>query len=199
MGEAVSRAAFAARSISIGPGRQAGYLRAPLSRNTSGWGMVEIPIIVREERLGPDGPVHRRRAWRRIRRARSPSRAWRSALDPAQIQGRVIMMPAVNIPAVLNDTRLSPVDDRDLNRCFPGNPRGTFSEMLAHFVDSVILPHVRRLGRPAHGRPFGGIGALDQHALSAGCRDARRRPWRRRRPSARPSTSCSGASTKARP
>jgi N-alpha-acetyl-L-2,4-diaminobutyrate deacetylase len=52
------------------------------------------------------------------------------------------MMPAVNVPAVLNDTRLSPVDNRDLNRCFPGNPRGTFSEMLAHFVDSVILPHV---------------------------------------------------------
>jgi N-alpha-acetyl-L-2,4-diaminobutyrate deacetylase len=63
-------------------------------------------------------------------------------LDPATIQGRVIMMPAVNVPAVLNDTRLSPVDNRDLNRCFPGNPRGTFSEMLAHFVDSVILPHV---------------------------------------------------------
>jgi predicted deacylase len=63
-------------------------------------------------------------------------------LDPATIQGRVIMMPAVNVPAVLNDTRLSPVDNRDLNRSFPGNPRGTFSEMLAHFVDSVILPHV---------------------------------------------------------
>jgi N-alpha-acetyl-L-2,4-diaminobutyrate deacetylase len=50
------------------------------------------------------------------------------------------MMPAVNVPAVLNDTRLSPIDDRDINRCFPGNPRGSFSEMLAHFMDSVILP-----------------------------------------------------------
>ncbi len=52
------------------------------------------------------------------------------------------MMPAVNVPAVMNDTRLSPVDNRDLNRCFPGNPGGTFSEMLAHFMDSVILPMV---------------------------------------------------------
>jgi N-alpha-acetyl-L-2,4-diaminobutyrate deacetylase len=26
-------------------GRQAGYLRAPLSRNTSGWGTIEIPIV----------------------------------------------------------------------------------------------------------------------------------------------------------
>ena len=63
-------------------------------------------------------------------------------LDPATIQGRVIMIPAVNMPAVLNDTRLSPVDNRDMNRCFPGNPRGTFSEMLAHFIDAVVLPHV---------------------------------------------------------
>ena len=53
---------------------------------------------------------------------RSRSRASPATLDPAEIQGRVIMMPAVNVPAVLNDTRLSPVDDRDLNRCFPGNP-----------------------------------------------------------------------------
>jgi predicted deacylase len=63
-------------------------------------------------------------------------------LEPGSVQGRVIMIPALNLPAVLNDTRLSPVDNRDLNRCFPGDPRGTFSEMLAHFVDSVLLPLV---------------------------------------------------------
>ncbi len=50
------------------------------------------------------------------------------------------MIPAYNIPAVLNDTRLSPVDDRDMNRCFPGNAKGTFSEMLAHFLDGYVLP-----------------------------------------------------------
>jgi len=63
-------------------------------------------------------------------------------LDPAMVQGHVIIMPAVNVPAVLSDTRLSPVDNRDMNRCFPGNPKGTFSEMLAHFIDSKVLPHV---------------------------------------------------------
>jgi predicted deacylase len=52
------------------------------------------------------------------------------------------MIPALNMPAVMNDTRLSPVDNRDMNRCFPGNPRGTFSEMLAHFIDALVLPHV---------------------------------------------------------
>ena len=63
-------------------------------------------------------------------------------LEAEQIQGRLILIPAVNIPAALNATRLSPIDGRDLNRCFPGNPKGTFSEMLAHFIDSKVLPHV---------------------------------------------------------
>ena len=35
------------------PGRQAGYLRAPQSRNTSGWGVVEIPIYVFKNGTGP--------------------------------------------------------------------------------------------------------------------------------------------------
>jgi predicted deacylase len=122
-------------------GRQAGYARAPLSRNTSGWGTVEIPMISVKNGSGPTvlltGGVHGDEYEGQI----AVSRLARE-IDPAQVQGRIILMPAVNIPAVMNDTRLSPVDNRDLNRCFPGDPRGTFSEMIAHFLDSVILPMV---------------------------------------------------------
>ena len=122
-------------------GRQAEYLRAPLSRNTSGWGVVEIPIVVVKNGSGPTvlltGGIHGDEYEGPI----AVSELART-LDPATIQGRVIMMPAVNIPAVMADKRLSPVDNRDMNRCFPGNPKGTFSEMLAHYLDSVILPHV---------------------------------------------------------
>jgi N-alpha-acetyl-L-2,4-diaminobutyrate deacetylase len=120
-------------------GRQAGYLRAPLSRNTSGWGIVEIPIIVVKNGTGPTvlltGAVHGDEYEGPIAISRLSQ-----TLDHGAVQGRVIMMPAVNVPAVHSDTRLSPVDNRDMNRCFPGNPKGTFSEMLAHFMDSVILP-----------------------------------------------------------
>src|SRR5690606_12165747 len=104
------------------------------------WGVIEIPIISVKNGAGPtvlltggvhgdeyEGPI----AISRLARTR----------DPAQVQGRVIMIPAFNMPAVMNDTRLSPVDDRDINRYFPGNPRGTFSEMLAHFLDGYVLPH----------------------------------------------------------
>lgn len=122
-------------------GRQAVYLRAPLSRNTSGWGIVEIPLVVVKNGSGPTvlltGGIHGDEYEGPI----AVSELART-LDPGAVQGRVIMLPAVNIPAVLADKRLSPVDDRDMNRCFPGNPRGTFSEMLAHYLDSVILPMV---------------------------------------------------------
>jgi len=122
------------------PGRQAGYLRAPLSRDTSGWGAVEIPIVVLKNGEGPTllvtGGVHGNEYEGPI----AISKLARS-LDPKRIQGRVILMAAVNMPAVLANTRLSPADGRDINRCFPGDPRGTFSCMLAHFMDAVVLPH----------------------------------------------------------
>lgn len=120
-------------------GRQASYLRAPLSRNTSAWGVVQIPLFVFRNGTGPTvlftGGVHGDEYEGPIALSRLAL-----TLRPEEIQGRVIIMPAVNVPAVMNDTRLSPVDNRDLNRCFPGDRRGTFSEMLAHFMDGVILP-----------------------------------------------------------
>ena len=123
------------------PGRQAGYLRAPQSRNTSGWGVVEIPIYVFKNGSGPTllltGGVHGDEYEGQIAISRLAQ-----TLEAEEIQGRLILLPVVNVPAALNSTRVSPIDGRDLNRCFPGNPAGTFSEMLAHFVDSHILPQV---------------------------------------------------------
>ena len=122
------------------PGRQAAYLRAPQSRNTSGWGVVEIPIYVFNNGKGPTllltGGVHGDEYEGQIAISRLAQ-----TFDTKKLKGRLILIPAVNMPAALNGTRLSPIDDRDMNRCFPGNPRGTFSEMLAHFIDSKILPH----------------------------------------------------------
>ena len=121
------------------PGRQAGYLRAPQSRDTSGWGVVEIPVYVFKNGSGPTllltGGVHGDEYEGQIAVSRLAQ-----TLRPEELSGRLILLPAVNLPAALNATRTSPIDGRDLNRCFPGNPAGTFSEMLAHFIDSRIVP-----------------------------------------------------------
>lgn len=121
------------------PGKQFGALRVPQSRNDSGWGTISIPIVVVKNGKGPtilftagnhgdeyEGQVTLLNLSR--------------ALDPQEIEGRVIIIPAMHFPAALNGTRMSPIDGKDFNRSFPGNPRGTFAEVLAHYVDSRLLP-----------------------------------------------------------
>ncbi len=61
-------------------------------------------------------------------------------LAPEDVRGRLIVMPATNTPAVAARTRVSPVDGGNLNRAFPGNRTGTATEMLAHYLETVILP-----------------------------------------------------------
>ncbi len=61
-------------------------------------------------------------------------------LSPNDINGRLIIMPALNYPAVLDDARVSPLDQGNLNRSFPGIDGGAPTAAIAHFVTSSILP-----------------------------------------------------------
>jgi predicted deacylase len=61
-------------------------------------------------------------------------------LDPEQLRGRLIVLPALNAPALRAVSRVSPLDGANLNRAFPGDPDGGPTAMLAHFVEEVLLP-----------------------------------------------------------
>ena len=61
-------------------------------------------------------------------------------LDPGEIQGRLILMPANNVHAVMSGTRTSPVDGLNLNRTFPGNAHGCITEQISDFVVNEIFP-----------------------------------------------------------
>jgi predicted deacylase len=52
-------------------------------------------------------------------------------IDPSELRGTLVATPCVNTTAFESWTRESPLDNKDLNRVFPGNPEGTFSERLA--------------------------------------------------------------------
>lgn len=123
------------------PGKQIGYLRVPQSRDGGAWATIEIPIAVVNGSPGPavlfTGGVHGDEYEGPIAVSRLARR-----LDPQSVRGRVILMPAVDLPAALAGRRMCPVDGRDFNRCFPGDPRGSFCQVLAHFIDSTILPMV---------------------------------------------------------
>lgn len=61
-------------------------------------------------------------------------------LAPDVVSGQLILMPALNAPAVAASSRVSPLDDGNLNRAFPGDADGGPTAMLAHFVETVLLP-----------------------------------------------------------
>ena len=61
-------------------------------------------------------------------------------LEPSDVQGRIIFMPALNSPAVRACTRTSPIDDGNLNRNFPGDGTVSATPAIARFVVDVLLP-----------------------------------------------------------
>ncbi len=61
-------------------------------------------------------------------------------LDPAEVSGRVILIPQLSETACAAGLRFSPQDGVNMNRAFPGNPRGTISHRIASFVKTRIFP-----------------------------------------------------------
>ncbi|MET4538602.1 putative deacylase [Arthrobacter bambusae] len=62
-------------------------------------------------------------------------REFLAEVDPSTLNGTITAVPVVNIPAYMSRTPfVVPVDGKNLNRCFPGDPNGSYSDVLAHHV-----------------------------------------------------------------
>jgi len=62
-----------------------------------------------------------------------------TSLDPAEMSGRLLVVPVVNPLAFQAQTRHTPQDMQNLNRVFPGDPNGWLTEQLADvFVREYI-------------------------------------------------------------
>ena len=120
-------------------GLQHGFLRLPYSRDDSAWGAIMIPVTVARNGEGPtalltganhgdeyEGPI----ALMNLA----------SSIDATMLAGRVIMVPAMNLPAFRAATRTSPIDKGNLNRTFPGRPNGTVTEKIADYFQRTLLP-----------------------------------------------------------
>ncbi|MDX1682975.1 MAG: succinylglutamate desuccinylase/aspartoacylase family protein [Phycisphaeraceae bacterium] len=59
-------------------------------------------------------------------------------LDARNLRGQVIAVPIVNVFGFIQQDRYLP-DRRDLNRCFPGSPRGSLASRLAHLLMTEIV------------------------------------------------------------
>ena len=85
-----------------------------------------------------------------------------TGLDPSEMAGRVVLMPRLSESACVANSRTSPLDGVNMNRAFPGNPRGTVSSRIAHFVKTRIFP----LGRIVIDIHSGGMEGAFPHCTS---------------------------------
>ena len=120
-------------------GKRFGSIIVPHSRDDSAWGSVRLPLIViKGDAPGPtvlftggnhgdeyEGPIAL------LDLARN--------LNPSDVKGRVIIVPALNLPAVRAGTRTSPIDGGNMNRAFPGRWDGNVTEMIADFVTRFLV------------------------------------------------------------
>jgi predicted deacylase len=120
-------------------GLQTGTLRVPHSHNRSAYGYIPIPIMVVKRGSGPtwlltganhgdeyEGPL--------------ALMALARNLPLETLNGRIIIIPGLNMPAYRAGTRVSPIDQVNLNRAFPGDRDGTPTMILAHYVETVLMP-----------------------------------------------------------
>lgn len=120
-------------------GKQEGYLRVPHSVDRSAYGWLPVPITTIRNGKGPTlvitAGVHGDEYEGQI----AVSELARE-LTAKDIEGRLILLPMVNFPAAEAGRRVSSLDGGNLNRLYPGDPKGGPTDIIAHFHEEVILP-----------------------------------------------------------
>jgi predicted deacylase len=122
-------------------GKQIGWLYLPYSVTRSAYGNLAIPVAVIRNGDGPSVLLMAGNHGDEYEGQIGLCKLIQS-LEPRDIRGRVIAVPGINLPAALAGARVSPIDDVNFNRAFPGDPNGTPTYAIAHYVDSVLFPMV---------------------------------------------------------
>ena len=155
-------------------GIQHGHLKLPYSHNTSAWGSIMIPVTVIKNGTGPtalltganhgdeyEGPV----ALYHLSHI----------IQPKDVTGRIIMIPAMNLPAFEAGTRVSPLDNVNMNRAFPGKPDGTVTQKIADYFQRTLVPmadyvlDIHSGGKSLNFVPFCAVHQLDNKQQQAKC------------------------------
>ena len=61
-------------------------------------------------------------------------------LDPSRLRGTVVSLPLIDVPAFLpRSPFVCPIDGKNPNRFFPGNPNGTFTEVMDDAIFRAVI------------------------------------------------------------
>ena len=119
-------------------GHQVGELMIPWSDNAVPLGYHPIPIINIKNGTGKkilivggnhgdefEGPSAIMRVSQRI--------------SVSGINGQILLIPGLSFDAITQSRRTNPLDNKNMNRVFPGNPNGSPTEMLASYLENELM------------------------------------------------------------
>jgi predicted deacylase len=119
-------------------GKQAGHIAIPHSPHRSAYGHIVLPLVCIRNGPGPvallTAGVHGDEFEGQI-----ALRNLARTLAPEEIRGTLLILPMANAPAVAAASRVSPIDDLNLNRVFPGNSLGTPTKAIAAAIEELLL------------------------------------------------------------
>ena len=158
-------------------GLQHGFLKIPHSRNDSAWGSVMLPISYAKNGDGPgailtganhgdeyEGPIALHNLANNI--------------DIDRVNGRVFIIPMMNYPAFQAAQRVSPIDQLNMNRVFPGQPKGSVTQLIADYITHTLLPmcdyvlDIHSGGKTLEFLPFAAYHELQDKAQQKACEAA---------------------------
>ena len=112
------------RKIRLPAGTVTGTL--PLALGSYGYGHPNVTIIAGVH--GDEGP------WGAL-----AIKHFLERVQPEQVKGSIRIIPQANPSAMEFNSRVSPFDHLDLNRVFPGNQEGSYTERLAYLITRKAL------------------------------------------------------------
>jgi uncharacterized protein len=122
-------------------GKAFGYFRLNLSSHERASSFAPIPVAIFKNGPGPRilllGGVHGDEFEGQVMLMKLMRQ-----LDIDNVRGHLVILSAANAPAAFAGRRTSPLDEKNLNREYPGDPKGTPTEEIAYFIDNVLLPRV---------------------------------------------------------
>lgn len=122
------------------PGRQVGFIRVEHSVHRSAYGTIPVPFAVFANGSGPTVLLMAGAHGDEYEGQLALTHLIRT-LDPSQVQGRILVLPAANQPAVTAGQRTSPLDGGNLNRSFSDSFTDTPTGQIAAFIAEELLPH----------------------------------------------------------
>lgn len=120
-------------------GKQSDCLRLPHSSDLSAYGWIPIPLVCIKNGSGPTALLVAGNHGDEYEGQIALCNLARE-IQVHQVSGRLLILPALNAPAVAAGRRVSPLDEGNLNRLFPGDATGSPTEMIAHYICDVLIP-----------------------------------------------------------